>query len=188
MNEAQTVGRIDAGNRIAAPIERETILMIQLCVEYLTLKGKRDDLRIALSTDESDRLDELARFFHPPRATEALPGFVRRDHRRLEVKVAVQFQRPDGSLGDGAALNLSGDGGFIATHHPLEPGARVILRASNPITDEASGPANDLEYRLAAEVIWSQRERGMGVRFVSIPLALRRGRPGHADRSNLHAA
>lgn len=170
---------------MAALVEKDTSPLIKQCVDYLTLKGKRDDLRLPLSSTDAGRLEALTRYFGARGVADELPEFVRRDHRRVDARLAVQFQRADGTLGDGTAENLSGDGAFVATRTPLPAGTRTILRASLRAGDGGSG----CEYRIVGEVAWSLREGGMGIRFIGIPLELRKNVPAASKhRSALHAA
>ncbi len=154
--------------------KNEDLIMVKHCVDYLALRGKRDDLGLSLSPGDRELLDELERFFleRAEHAPAGVPEWARRDHHRRDLKLAVRFTRADGSASDGRMVNLSGGGAFVETIEPLAAGQRTVLR----IIDEAAAR----EWRLGAAVAWVQHGGGMGLRFVGIPLEVRLGHRPHA--------
>lgn len=156
--------------------------MIKHCVDYLALRGKRDDLGLALSPADRELLDELEHFFleRADSAPAGVPEFARRDFHRRDLKLAVRFSRSDGGVTEGRIRNLSGGGAFVETIEPLAPGQRTVLR----IIDEAAAR----EWRLGAAVAWVQHGGGMGLRFVGIPLEVRLGHRPPARRPLRRAA
>ena len=140
--------------------------MIKHCVDYRTLQGKRDLLGLQLSDRDRELLEELDQFFSERALGPTdVPEFARRDYRRRAVRLAVEFRSPDGSR-EGRMADLSGGGTFIETAAPLATGAETVVR----VFDRLAGR----EWRFGAEVAWVDA-RGMGLRFVGIPLEVRLG-------------
>jgi hypothetical protein len=148
--------------------------------EYRTLVGKRDGLGCTLGEQELVRLLELERFFRED-AHIAEPPWVHRELERAPISIVVQFGKSVGR-----ALDVSADGMFIATDKPLPAGAHTVVRVDDPtppsIEDEDGRDAGDdppasyEQWQFAAEVV-HVNDKGMGVRFVGIPLALRLAHP-----------
>ncbi len=159
----------------------EDMAMIKHCVDYLALRGKRDDLGMALSPENTELLEELESFFRE-RADNAVnvPEFARRDFRRREVRIEVQFARNDGTTTDAVMSNLSGGGVYIETLAPLPAGQRTVVR----IFDALAGR----EWRFGAAVAWVHHGNGMGLRFVGIPLEVRLGHRSNPGRRPLRRA
>ncbi|MSP62367.1 MAG: hypothetical protein EXR72_18945 [Myxococcales bacterium] len=156
--------------------------MIKDCVDYRTLRGKRDDFGLDLSNADSERLAGLEDFFRQQAVagrSASPPAFVQRDHLRQEIHLKVVFQRGDGESSEGTLHNLSASGAFIETAEPLVAGQRTVVR----VTDAAAS----VEWRIVADVAWV-RGAGMGLRFVGIPLEVRLGHPLRAVSPFLHAA
>ncbi len=156
----------------------DPLTLIQLCVDYRTLLGKRDDLGMALATSDGARLVELESFFVRNARERAAPSISRRDQQRRPLKLAAQVRASDGDFYDALLADISGTGAFIETPTPLPTGARTVLRVIEPLSGR--------EWRIAAEVAWAQPDKGMGLRFVGIPLVLRVGL--HRSRPALSAA
>jgi hypothetical protein len=147
--------------------ESEAMTMIKHCVDYRTLRGKRDELGCALRDDERELLDELEAFFaERADGPDGVPEFASRSERRRPVRVQVEFRGVDGTVVGGRLENLSGGGAFVETGAPLIAGDRTVLR----IFDASGGR----EFRFGAEVAWVGPS-GMGLRFVGIPLEVRLG-------------
>jgi hypothetical protein len=144
----------------------EALELMKHCVDYRTLRGKRDELGLVLSPGDGARLDELERFFSE-RPDRDAPEYARRDHVRRPVRLIVEYRAADGARAGGVVRDLSCEGVFLETLYPLAPGARTVLR----VFDRAGGS----EWRLGASVVWVKRSRGMGLRFVGIPLDVRLG-------------
>jgi hypothetical protein len=164
--------------------EKRTMAMIGHCVEYRTLRGKRDELGLALAPPDQELLEELEGFFRENcGAPESVPLFARREHVRRPVQLQIEFRRGDGSTTDGTISDLSGGGAYVETIQPLAPGQHTILR----IFDAVAGR----EWRLGAAVAWTRWGAGMGVRFMGIPLEVRLGHrtaPPKSSRPLRHAA
>jgi hypothetical protein len=162
--------------------ERQAMAMIRHCVDYRTLRGKRDELGLPLSPVDQELLDELESFFREHcGAPESVPLFARREHVRRPVRLQIEFRRGDGKSSDAHLADLSGSGAFVETIEPLAPGQRTILR----IFDAAAGR----EWRMGAAVTWTRWGGGMGVKFVGIPLEVRLGhRTAPSTRPLRHAA
>jgi hypothetical protein len=147
--------------------ERESMEWIRRASEYRTLTGKRDQLGFSLGEAELARLAELEEFFletiHPARAT-----YTQRDQGRVPVSLVVTFSGRDGN-GKGRARDISGQGLYVETPEPLPVGAHTVVAMSDRETQE--------EWHFSAEVVRIS-ERGMGLRFLGIPLALRVGHRG----------
>ncbi len=166
---------------MAALLEKAAFLMIQLCADYRTLRGKRDDLRVALSPGDEARLGQIERFFDDPYGGPAgAPEFARRAQQRCAVRVPATFDDADGSPCEGLVRDVSGTGALVEARAPLAVGARTVLR----VLDAASGS----EWRFWAEVAWSAEGGRMGLRFLGIPLALRVGRPAVHRRESARRA
>lgn len=145
-------------------VEKQSMAWIRRIGEYRTLAGKRDLLG-ALTPAEATRLDTLERALSLGADPERAP-FAQRAQRRQPIDLEVGFEGGGGLL-TGRARDISGEGLFVETSSPLLPGAQTIVR----VVDELAGEA----WRFGAEVARVER-RGMGLRFLGIPLALRLGR------------
>jgi hypothetical protein len=149
--------------------------------------GKRDGLGCTLGEQELARLLELERFFRED-AHIAEPPWVHRELERAPISIVVQFGKSVGH-----ALDVSADGMFIATDKPLPAGTHTVVRVDDPtppsIDDDDcdasasdasdasdASPASYEQWQFAAEVV-HVNDKGMGVRFVGIPLALRLAHP-----------
>jgi hypothetical protein len=146
--------------------EIDSMEWIRRACDYRTLTGKRDELGFPLGSVEATRLAELEQFFletlHPARAT-----YWQRDQGRVPISVVVSFGPCGGKKG--RARDISGEGLFVETSEPLPVGTRTVVSVLDRATAE--------EWRFGAEVVRlsSGARRGMGLRLVGIPLALRVG-------------
>jgi hypothetical protein len=142
--------------------------------EWRTLAGKRDQLRCGLRNDEQARLDELEHFFAGCADSDRM-AFEQREHERTAVKLLVTFA----AGGEGVLRDLSGEGAFVETAQPLTIGSRTVMRVIDRFTGD--------EWRFAAEVVRIAR-RGVGLKFVGIPLELRLGHRTHSQHPHQRAA
>jgi hypothetical protein len=152
-------------------IEGKSMEWVRRVGEYRTLIGKRDALGYSLSDRDLGRLEELEQFFTACADPHRVP-FIQRDQVRATVSVVVTFTDGRVGSGHGQVSDLSGQGAFIETTHPLPVGAQTVIR----IIDRFTGD----EWRFGAEVVRhdSTKKHGMGLRFVGIPVSLRLGHRG----------
>lgn len=152
--------------------------------DYRVLVGKRDRLGYSLGEQDQARLAELERFFVQDANRRRMP-WVQREQIRAPISIVVQFGEHEGR-----AQDISGDGMYVVTSTPLQPGMRTVVRVSEgPAVadgDEDCDGAFD-EWQFGAEVVRVDAA-GMGLRFVGIPLALRISHRRSSSAPILHAA
>ena len=146
---------------------------IRRAADYRVLLGKRDTLGFPLGDAEQARLDELERYFGRDANRRRTP-WTHREQLRAPARLVVQFGDDVGFLRD-----LSGDGMFIETTRPLEPGSSTVVRVNEAMQRGLDGfpwddeePLSVEEWRFVAEVVRVDIN-GMGLRLVGIPLQLR---------------
>ena len=92
----------------------------------------------------------------------------KRQDPRAELQWPVKIESPQGPV-RAETKDISISGAFVMCEHPLDPGQVVPMSIDAPNRD----PVN-----VTAEVVWSNKNvpddqvvvRGMGVRFIGIPL------------------
>lgn len=149
----------------------EVTTMIENCYAYRKLIGKRDELRLELSEGERQRLTSLERLFRE-RADECplgVPEYAWRDHRRRPVELKVELQH-EGGVERGLVRDVSGGGLLVETMSSLRPGATVMLRLRST--------SGDREWRFGAVVARVNPGRGLGLRFVGLPVEVHVGQRG----------
>jgi hypothetical protein len=162
-----TAGTSIAWDESGMKTARQSMEWIRCAGEYRTLIGKRDRLGCTLGEREVTRLRELESFFRRD-AHEDRPPWCHRENWRAPVSILVEF----GADGAGRAVDICGEGMFVATERPLAMGARTVVRVA-----ETGAQGNEhLQWQFAAEVVRLTGD-GMGLRFVGIPLSLRVAHP-----------
>ena len=180
----------------------EMVDLLSSCLGYQVLRGRRDFLSVPLRPHDLRRLDEcertLQRAFGMNVASASLgagitvsdggnpvlqlPG---RELLRRSVTLPVEVWDSDGRGSDGLIRDLSPSGMFVATQRLRRRGERCRFRFVDPTLR--------FEWLFCGEVAWSNYgaegegpnvagpdgavrvERGMGFRFIGIPLELRIG-------------
>jgi hypothetical protein len=135
---------------------RGTRMLARVC-ELLALDARRDQLDVEELAHWLDLDDSLRGAVDDPRVAPRVP---------IGLPARLQASSDDDDASAWIA-DVSGSGAYVETRLPVEVGARVVLRVGPGISG--------YEWRMPAEVVRIERERGRGVgmRWCGAPLVLR---------------
>ncbi len=157
------------GLLLAETIPLRTPVVVQVCEEeplrgHVIWRDKPRPTGLGTSIPHGVAFDQMV---DTDRIRQWVHHATPQSHSRVPVQFDVEFTQA-GKAGHGTCLDLSKNGMFIATNHPVQPRTEILLRFK--LQDH---PSHTLS--IPAQVVWMRGEEiepsaipGMGVKFLAV--------------------